>query len=99
MISQLTLPSELDVLAIPPVAILSVLQVALAMTVAAVHCEHPDLDEITGYLADGLQPPRSLHLAQTICDRADELNRIIDAYRVSLDVEISRTTATTDLPF
>jgi len=99
MLRRVTLPTELEVLAIPPLAILSVLQVTLAMTVAAIHCEHPNLDEIPSYFADGGQPPRPLTLAQTICDRADELRRILDLYRTAVYPDISRTKNTIDFPF
>jgi len=81
MKTKITLPTELEVLAVPPLSILSVLQATLAMTIAAIHCEHPDLNEIPRYLADEGLPPKSMVLAQTICDRCQELDAISDRYQ------------------
>jgi hypothetical protein len=99
MPKKMTLPSELDVLATPPLALLSILDVTLTMTVAAIHGEHPDLDEITGYFANGDRPPKSLSLAQTICNRADNLKATIDKYRKSLHDDILKMKYPDDLPF
>jgi hypothetical protein len=99
MLKRLTMPTELEVLAIPPLALLSVTEVSLSMMAAAIHCEHLDLDEIPRYFADGLPPPKSLTLARTICDRAEELICILDAYRAAVHAEIAKLTKTTDLPF
>ncbi len=96
---SITLPTDLDVLAIPPLASISVLEVALAMIVAVIHCEHPDLDEIQSYINDGCQPPGSLILAQAICDRSDDLRQILDAYRKHTHPQVEAMKKIVDLPF
>ena len=71
-------------------ALISVTQAALAMTAAAIRCEHIDLDEYPRYFADDERPSTSLTIAKTICERTDELINILDAYRTAVDAEISK---------
>jgi len=99
ILRKVTLPSDLEVLAIPPLATISVAKVALAMTAAALRCEHLDLDEYPRYFADGELPPKSLSLAKTICDRAEELISILAAYHSAVDREVSKLKKVADLPF
>lgn len=99
MLMEIKLPCDLEVMAVPPLALISVAQAALAMTAAAIRCEHLDLDEYPRYFADGDLPPKSLSLAKTICDRTDELINILDAYRAAVDAELSRLKKAADLPF
>ena len=95
MLKSVTLPKDLEVLAIPPLAIIAVAEVALAMTTAAIRCEHLNL----GYFADGDLPPKSLSIAKTICERAEELISILYAYQPAVDAEVSKLKMATDLPF
>ena len=99
MLRKITLSTELEVMAVPPLALLSVVEVALAMMTAAIHCEHLDLNDIPRYFADDCHPPKSLILAQTICDRSEELINILNAYRMAIDTEINRMKYAADLPF
>lgn len=99
MTKKITLPSELDVLAVPPLAVLPILQVTLAMTTAAIHCEHPNLDEIPRYFYDNGQYSSSMLLAQTLCIRADELRPIIDRYLHALNMPFKSGKNNSDLPF
>ena len=98
MLREIKLPCDLEILAIPPVALISIAQAALAMTAAAIRCEHLDLDEYPRYFADGDLPPQSLSLAKTICERTEEFISILDAYRAAVDAEVSRLKKA-DLPF
>jgi hypothetical protein len=95
----ITLPTELDVLAAPPLASISVLEAALAMIVAVIHCEHPDLDEIQSYANDGIQPPGSLLLAQAICYQSDDLRLMLDTYRRYTHPQTVAMKKTFDIPF
>jgi hypothetical protein len=84
-LKSITLPTEWDVLIDPPLATIAILQVALEMIVTAIHCNHADLNEIPDYFANGEHPPDYLALAQIICDRADELRRILHLYCHAID--------------
>jgi hypothetical protein len=99
MKTKITLPTELDVLAVPPLSMLSVLQTTLAMTIAAIHCEHPDLNEIPRYFADDGQLPKSMVLAQTICDRCNELDAITDLYQQAVKPFVEGIKKDHQLPF
>jgi hypothetical protein len=99
MLREIKLPRDLEVLAIPPLALISVAKAALAMTAAAIRCEHLDLDEIPRYFAHGDLPPISLTLAKTICEQADSLISILDAYWHAVDAEVSKLKKDADLPF
>jgi hypothetical protein len=99
MLREIRLPCDLEVMAIPPLALMSVAKAALAMTAAAIRCEHLDLDEYPRYFENDELPPRSLSLAKTICERTDELINILDAYRLAIDVEVSKLKKAADLPF
>jgi hypothetical protein len=99
MIQSIGLPSPYDILAVPPLAPLAILEVALSMSVSAIHCEHVDLDEIPRYIVEGSHPPKSLVIAQAICLRADELSRIIATYRAAAASEINSIKSPADLPF
>lgn len=84
-LKTITLPGEWEVLIDPPLASVAILQVALEMIATAIRCNHVDLNEIPDYFAKGEQPPTYLTLAQTICDRADELRRILHLYCHAID--------------
>lgn len=99
MLKNIALPRDLEVMAIPPLAMMTVSQAALAMMAAAIRCEHLNLDEIHLYFADGGLPPKSLSLAKTICDRADELINIIDAYRGAIAADVENLKQAADFPF
>jgi hypothetical protein len=99
MLRKITLPCDLEVMAMPPLALITVAKTALAMTAAAIRCEHLNLDEYPLYFADGDLPPKSLSLAKTICERTEELINILVAYRAALDAEVSKLQKTADFPF
>ena len=84
-LKTIALPSEREVLVDPPLATIAILQVALEMIVTAIRCNHIDMNEIPDYFANGEQPPTYLVLAQIICDRADELRRILNLYCHAID--------------
>ena len=86
-------------MAIPPLALISVAEAALAMTAAAIRCEHLDLDEYPRYFENDELPPKSLSLAKNICERTDELINILDAYRAAVVAEISKLKKAADFPF
>ena len=99
MLREITLPCDLEVMAIPPLALISVAEAALAMTAAAIRCEHLDLDEYPRYFENDELPPKSLSLAKTICERTDELINILDAYQFALNAEVSKLKTAADFPF
>jgi hypothetical protein len=99
MLREIKLPCDLEVMAIPPLPLISVTEAALAMTAAAIRCEHLNLDEYPRYFADGELPPKSLSLAKTICERTEELINILDAYRQAINAEISKLKKAADFPF
>ena len=99
MLREITLPCDLEVMAIPPLALISVAEAALAMTAAAIRCEHLDLDEYPRYFENDELPPKSLSLAKTICERTDELINILDAYQFALNAEVSKLKKAADFPF
>lgn len=78
--SNIKLPCELDVMAIPPLATLTILDVALSMATAVVHCEHINLDELDLYCADGETPPTSMVLARDIVTQSKVLRKTIAKY-------------------
>jgi hypothetical protein len=96
---SITMPTELEVLAVPPLALLSVLEVSLTMLTAVIHCEHLDLNEFPRFFEAGGLPPKSLILARTICDRAQELTSILEAYQTAVLAEISKLKKSSDSPF
>ena len=93
------LPTALDILAIPALAPLVILEVALSMMVAAIQCEHLDLDEIPRYFAEDSLPPKSLVLAREICDRAEALLSVLDAYWTESKSELDAIKTAADFPF
>ena len=98
-IRSVKLPTDFDILAVPSLTAIVVLEVALSMTVSAIHCEHIDLDELPRYIAEGDHPPRTLALAQNICDRADDLLKILVAYRDASNTEITSMKTANGFPF
>ena len=97
MLKSISLPTELEVLAAPTLALLSVLEAALTVLKTSIHCEHLGLDEFPRFFEKGGRPPNSLLLARTICDRAQELTCILDAYRNAVLAEISKLKNNSDL--
>ncbi len=96
----MALPSELEILAVPPLASMTVLNVALEMIVAVIHCEHPDIDEIPTYFASDEIPPDCLCLAQTICERALDLSQLLAKYCAESRLDLRETTIDEhDYPF
>lgn len=99
MLREIKLPCDLEVMAIPPLALIAVAETALAMTAAAIRCEHLDIDEYPRYFADGGLPPKSLSLAKTICERIEDLLNILGAYQFAVNAEVSKMKKSADLPF
>ena len=99
MIKRISLPTDLQVMGLPPLALLAVNQAALAMMAAAIRCEHPNLDEIYLYPQDDNGPQKSLALALNICDSAEALIKTIKKYRVAILAEINKRDSHDDFPF
>ena len=94
MRKRITLPNQLDVLGIPPLALIAVAETAIAMLAAAVHCEHPNLDDLLFHDS----PQKSLILANAVCDKSEDFINILAAYRRALRAETLRLNIP-DLPF
>ena len=93
------LPTEHDLLTLSTLAPITILRSALSITITAIHCEHLDLDELPRYYEDKTPPPRSLALAQSICDIAGDLLLTIDDYRKTYREEMEAMKRVADLPF
>lgn len=89
MLKNLIFPTEIEVSDVHSLAMIPILDATLAMTIALIHDEYSNFKDISKYWAKGELPPRTISLAQTLCDRANELIKITDLYRnaVSLDLE------------
>ena len=99
MLRGIKLPCDLEVMAIPPLALIAVAQAVLAMTAAAIRCEHLNLDEYPRYFENDELPPKSLSLAKTICQRAEELINILSAYQGAVNAEVAKLKRAADFPF
>ena len=89
MLKNLVLPTEIEVGDVHSMAMMPILEATLAMTIALIHDDYSNFKDVSKYWAKGELPPRTISLAQTICNRANELIKIIDLYRnaVGLDLE------------
>ena len=99
MPKRISLPSDSQVMATPAFAVIAAAQTALAMTAAALRCEHINLDEFHLYLADENGPDKSLRLAYNIVDAAESLNLLLADYRTAVNAEILKMKNVVELPF
>ena len=86
-------------MATPAFAVIAAAQTALAMTAAALRCEHINLDEFHLYLADKNAPDKSLRLAFDIVETADRLSLLLADYRTTINAEILKMKKLVELPF
>ena len=93
-----TLPSDRQILATPPLASLATLHVALKMTCSQLRCEHPELDELDGYVDEKRPPPQLMVLAHLIVNLAQELGPLVSSY-LELEENKAPFSKTIDLPF
>lgn len=93
------LPTGYDLLTLPTLAPITILKTALSITITAIHCEHLDLDELPMYFENELSPPKSLVLAQAICDSAFELLRYIEDYRKAHLADMDAMKRAAEFPF
>jgi len=99
MPKRISLPSDSQVMATPAFAVIAATQTALAMTAAALRCEHINLDEFHLYLADEKGPDKSLRLAYNIVNAAESLGLLLVDYRAAVTAEISKMKKLVELPF
>ena len=99
MPKRISLPSDSQVMASPAFAVIAAAQAALAMTAAALRCEHINLDEFHLYLADKNGPEKSLRLAYNIVDAAESLSLLLADYRSAVIAEILKMKKLVELPF
>ena len=99
MPKRISLPSDSQVMATPAFAVIAAAQTALAMTAAALRCEHINLDEFHLYLADDNGPEKSLRLAFDIVEAVEKLIPLLSDYRTAVNAEILKMKKLVELPF
>lgn len=91
-------PSDMDVLGVPALATLTVLESALAMAQAAIRCEHPDMPDGNdhGYCDEKRSAVEIM--AEMIAIQAGQLQSLVSRYRVAI-VRDAQHRAEEDTPF
>lgn len=99
MTKCISLPSDSQVMANQALAVIAAAQTALAMTAAALRCEHINLDEFHLYLADEKRLDKSLRLAVDIVEAVENIIPLLADYRATVNAEIQKLKNVADLPF
>jgi len=87
ILDKIYLPSLNQSQNVPTRPMLTTLDVALAMTINIVICQHTGIDQIPLFLANGHLPKTSTIVAEKIIEKAKELREIIDNYFYTIERE------------
>lgn len=99
MTKRISLPSDSQVMSNQAFAVIAATQTALAMTTAALRCEHINLDDLHLYLAGKKRSNKSDWMAYDIIDAAEKLIALLSDYRTTVNTEIRKLKNAADLPF
>jgi hypothetical protein len=99
MTKRISLPSDSQVMSNQAFPVIAATQTALAMTTAALRCEHINLDDLHLYLAGKKRSNKSDWMAYDIIDAAEKLIALLSDYRTTVNTEIRKLKNAADLPF